>query len=94
MKVEWDEKKNLYNQNKHGVSFKNAQQAFEDTNRIIIEDAEHSAKEQRYFCIGKIHQGIVTVRFTYRSVDVVRIIGAGLWRKGRKLYEKKSSLYR
>ena len=32
----------------------------------------------------------MTVRFTYRN-EIVRIIGAGYWRAGRKIYEKKQS---
>ena len=29
------------------------------------------------------------VRFTYRG-ETIRIIGAGYWRKGRRLYEKEN----
>ncbi len=29
----------------------------------------------------------MTVRFTYRE-NVIRIIGAGYWRRGKKIYEK------
>ena len=32
----------------------------------------------------------MTVRFTYRN-EIVGIIGAGYWRAGRKIYEKKQS---
>jgi len=32
---------------------------------------------------------VVTVRFTYRE-GVIRIIGAGLWRKGRGIYEREN----
>jgi uncharacterized protein len=32
----------------------------------------------------------MTVRFTYRD-DVIRIIGAGYWRKGKSIYEKENS---
>jgi len=52
---------------------------FFDPQRIIIEDAIHSHKEERYFCIGEVEGGILTVRFTYRE-KVIRIIGAGYWR--------------
>jgi hypothetical protein len=33
----------------------------------------------------------LTVRFTYRS-GVIRIIGAGYWRKGKKIYEAHSKI--
>jgi len=63
----WDETKNQENKKKHGISFEFAQYAFADTKRIILEDLAHSEKEKRYYCIGKIDEGIVTVRFTYRK---------------------------
>ena len=31
------------------------------------------------------------VRFTYRG-ETIRIIGAGYWRKGRRLYEKENPI--
>lgn len=73
---EWDDKKNEENQKKHGVSFALAQLAFFDRNRIILEDLEHSIDEKRYYCLGQVSEGILTVRFTYRS-NKIRIFGAG-----------------
>lgn len=87
---EWDEKKNQANLKKHGVSFFEAQKAFFDPGRVIAEDIEHSKEEQRYFCFGRIEEAIMTVRFTYRGLKI-RIIGAGYWRAGKKIYEKEQS---
>jgi len=87
---EWDDNKNLINRRKHGVSFYEAQKAFMDTRRVIAEDLEHSRSEKRYYCFGKIEQAIMTVRFTYRG-NKIRIIGAGYWRKGRKVYDNAQS---
>src|SRR5947208_635256 len=84
---EWDENKNEVNQRKHGVSFYDAQYAFTDPQRIIAEDSEHSHLERRYYCFGKIEDNVMTVRFTYRG-NMIRIIGAGYWRGGKKIYEK------
>lgn len=84
---EWDDKKNFINQQKHGVSFYEAQKAFLDPKRVIAEDLDHGESEQRYYCFGKVSDGVMTVRFTYRE-EKIRIIGAGYWRKGRKIYEK------
>jgi uncharacterized protein len=84
---EWDERKNTLNIAKHGVSFYEAQKAFFDPYRIIAEDLEHSQSEKRYYCFGKIENHVMTVRFTYRD-RIIRIIGAGYWRKGRKIYEQ------
>jgi uncharacterized DUF497 family protein len=90
---EWNEAKNLENQRKHGVSFYEAQYAFLDENRVIAEDLSHSSKEKRYYCFGlnESGNGILTVRFTYRS-GRIRIIGAGYWRKGKKIYEQSNPL--
>ena len=90
---EWDETKDKLNKQKHGVSFSHAKKAFFDPHRVIVEDADHSVAEQRYFCMGEVENGIVTVRFTYRD-DVIRIIGAGYWRKGKKRYEKENRIHR
>jgi uncharacterized DUF497 family protein len=92
VRFEWDVKKNLQNQDKHGVSFEFAQHAFLDQYRVIAEDLDHSEREPRYFCFGKIKNDILTVRFTYR-LHTIRIIGAGYWRKGKKIYEKENSVH-
>jgi len=89
---EWDYDKNLINQEKHGVSFALAQLAFLDRQRIILEDLEHSQDEKRYYCLGQVSEGILTVRFTYRKRKI-RIIGAGYWRKGKKIYEKENQIH-
>ena len=86
---EWDPKKDIENQMKHGVSFEEAQYAFEDPNRIIAPDKTHSLNEDRYYCIGKVDESILTVRFTFRG-HIVRIYSAGRWRKGKKVYEEKN----
>jgi len=83
---EWDEAKDKENQAKHDVPFSLAQRAFLDPHRIIVEDVEHSTEEDRFYCVGRVGEGIMTVRFTYRG-SVIRIYGAGYWRKGRKIYE-------
>ena len=93
VRFEWDSNKDKVNQKKHNVSFSLAQYAFLDPKRVIAKDLKHSGKEERYFCIGRVGDGIITVRFTYRE-SVVRIIGAGYWRKGKVIYEKKNKIHR
>lgn len=90
---EWDSKKDVVNKKKHKISFHEAQYAFADPGRIILEDMKHSEDEKRYFCIGKTSEGVVTVRFTYRS-NIIRIIGAGYWRKGRQYYDEKNKIHK
>ena len=46
-RFEWIPNKDLENQQKHRVSFAEAQYAFADSHRVIAEDLEHSAKERR-----------------------------------------------
>ncbi len=86
---EWDDAKDRANRVKHGVSFAAAQAAFFDPHRVIAEDLEHSGAESRYFCFGKVADGIMTVRFTYRA-GRIRIFGAGYWRKGKQIYEQQN----
>jgi uncharacterized protein len=89
---EWDSNKDQDNQKKHGVPFLLAELAFADPRRVILKDLSHSSEEQRFYCVGKVDDGILTVRFTYRS-NRVRIIGAGYWRKGKQLYEEKDQVH-
>ena len=88
MTFEWDENKSVENVRKHGVAFEIAQRAFLDQNRKIYQDEKHSAGEDRYFCYGMVDDEVLTVRFTIRQ-EFIRIIGAGYWRKGRKIYHEK-----
>jgi len=92
-RFEWDEQKDKANQHKHGVAFVAAQYAFADPDRVIAEDLGHSRTEKRYYCFGKVAGGILTVRFTYRK-GLIRILGAGYWRKGKSIYEKENKIHR
>jgi len=80
------------NQQKHHVSFEEAQYAFVDTKRIIAKDLKHSLSETRYYCFGYVNEGIMTVCFTYRK-NKIRIISAGYWQKGKKVYEETHQLH-
>ena len=73
---EWDPDKDAETQRKHGVSFLEAQAAFLDPGRVIARDIGHSRSESRFYCFGRVSDGVLTVRFTYRG-SVIRIIGAG-----------------
>lgn len=90
---EWDAEKDFANQLKHGVAFAAAQYAFADPKRVILEDVTHSTPEEtRYFCLGQVGDGIMTVRFTHREGSI-RIFGAGYWRKGKQLYDRQNRLH-
>ena len=90
---EWDNEKARSNQRKHGISFSLAQFAFLDERRVILEDLDHSNDEKRYYCLGKVGGGIMTVRFTYRNTKI-RIFGAGYWWKGKQIYERENKIHR
>jgi uncharacterized DUF497 family protein len=92
-RFEWDDAKDRENRQKHGVDSSLAQVAFADPKRVIAEDLAHSGSEDRYFCIGAVAGGVLTVRFTYRS-NVIRIIGGGYWRKGKQVYERENKIHR
>src|SRR5688572_11449935 len=92
-RFEWDPTKDRENQEKHGVAFAMAQFAFADPRRIIAADLSHGSSEKRYYCFGQVGAGVLTVRFTYRA-EVIRIDGAGYWRKGKRIYERENPVHR
>ncbi len=89
VKFEWDPWKSLTNELKHGIRFETAQKVFADPHRQIYIDEAHSTREVRWYCLGLVDGRVMTVRFVYRKY-IIRILGAGYWRKGRKLYEEGS----
>ncbi|MBI5411200.1 MAG: BrnT family toxin [Nitrospirae bacterium] len=91
-RFEWDRTKDRENQDKHGVSFAKAQVAFADPNRVIAEDLSHSSSEKRHYCFGLVKGDVLTVRFTHRH-NIIRIFGAGYWRKGRRIYERENQVH-
>ena len=83
---EWEIDKERYNIKEHGISFGEAKEAFHDPGYLILPDLKHSEQEERFFCIGRVGERVMTVRFTKRG-ETIRIFGVGYWRKGRKIYE-------
>ena len=92
-RFEWDHEKDRENREKHRVSFALAKFAFADSRRVIAEDLSHGSREKRFFCFGWVAGGIMTVRFTYRD-GVIRIFGAGYWRKGKRIYERENQIHK
>jgi len=93
MKFEWNDEKNLTNQEKHGVSFKEAREVFEDPLQISKLDHPFNYFEERWITLGstKKYQILVVANmfFTDEGEEIIRIISA---RKAntneRKSYEK------
>lgn len=90
---EWDPVKDAANQRKHGVPFTAAQFAFADPQRVIAADLSHSSQKARFYCFGVVDGGVLTVRFTLRRGSI-RILGAGYWRRGKKVYEQANQVQR
>ena len=82
-KFEWDEDKNKANQRKHGISFNEAAQIFDDDDAIYRPDLENSKHEDRFIIIGFSEKSrLLFVCHCFRDdYSIVRIISA---RKAKK----------
>jgi uncharacterized DUF497 family protein len=78
LRFEWDERKALANERKHGVSFDEARSAFFDERARLIDDPEHSEDEERFILMGLSSSlRLLLVCHCYRSkANVIRIISA------------------
>ena len=93
MKYEWNEEKNKANQQKHGISFDEAKEVFDDAFQISKLDKRFSYFEERWITIGATskHRIVVVANlfFTDEGEEIIRIIST---RKANKLerqtYEK------
>jgi hypothetical protein len=96
VEFEWDEEKDSSNQEKHGLSFTEAQTLFTSGDDYLeIFDADHSDLEDRFIAIGQIVRGVVVVVYTEREEDITRIIGARMaTRRERELYRSHMDPYR
>ncbi len=87
--VEWDESKNLLNQQKHRVPFEEATTVFADPLEITINDPEHGIAEHRFVSIGQsFKRRLLVVSYTERDTKI-RIINARTpTRRERRGYEE------
>jgi uncharacterized DUF497 family protein len=84
--VVWDPAKDLANQRKHRVSFRQASELFmSGVDYLEIFDDEHSETEDRFIAIGPIHRGLVLVVWTELDESTVRIIIARWAKKPEQL---------
>jgi len=85
MEFEFDSGKNLKNQEKHGISFEEAQELWDDEEAIQIPAI--SETEERFALLGCVHSKVWAAFFTHRG-DVVRLISVRRARTNEvKLYE-------
>lgn len=78
LRFEWDERKNAENQRKHGIAFEEAQTVFLDDSALLIDDPDHSGREQRFVLLGmSAALRYLVVCHCYRASDtIIRIISA------------------
>jgi len=89
LRFTWDSKKEVSNQQKHGVSVVEALTVFGDSLARIHDDPAHSSAEHREIIVGHSDRGrLLLVSFTERS-SFIRIISARrATRRERSDYEE------
>ncbi len=93
MHVEWDENKNKENIKKHGISFKEAEDVFNDPFHISIMDKRFDYFEERWITIGSTkNRKVIVIGHLYylkeNGDEVIRIITARrAAKKEREQYE-------
>jgi uncharacterized protein len=85
LRYTWDQKKNRYNIREHGIAFEDAKRIFEGPTVEQIDD-RFDYGETRVYAIGLVNGVEITVIYTYRNDDEIRIISA--WRA--EPHEKRS----
>ena len=80
MKYEWDKEKNKLNQQKHGISFEEAKEVFDDALQISKLDKKFSYFEERWITVGSTskHKVLVVANlfFTDYGEEIIRIVSA------------------
>ncbi|MBL7078553.1 BrnT family toxin [Candidatus Shapirobacteria bacterium] len=87
---EWDQGNIDKSYQKHGITPKESEEVFLDSNLQIIRDLKHSKKEPRFIIIGKsFKKKTLFVVFALRK-NKVRVVSARLAnKKERRYYEQK-----
>ena len=89
MEFEWDSAKARENESKHGVSFFEACEVFDDDHSSAVRDPDHSLEENRHLIFGmsKANKYLV-VSYTERS-DRIRLISVRqMTPRERRAYEQ------
>mgnify|MGYP000882022155 CR=1 FL=1 len=80
MIFEWDPDKDITNQRKHGISFSEAKDIFDDPLQLSILDQRFSYFEERWITIGQTKKAHVLVVanlfFNKDGEEVIRLISA------------------
>ena len=81
MRFEWDPEKSKTNQRKHGISFEEAREIFDDPLHIAILDQRFSYFEERWIVLGQTRNRRTIVvaacwYFDEEGEEIIRIISA------------------
>ena len=92
LEFEWDPRKEFANRRKHGISFIEARTVFSDDHALLIDDPDHSHKEERFILLGlSAWPRVLVVSHCYRKGEtVIRLISARkATRKEQKHYNER-----
>ena len=91
MRFEWDEEKSINNLKKHGVSFEEAKEVFEDPFHISKLDHRFDYFEERWITLGSTKKDkilvVANMFFDENGEEIIRIISA------RKANQKERMFY-
>lgn len=89
MEFEWDPKKGAENLEKHGVSFEEATDVFDDDLSSTVPDPDHSVSEHQFLIFGHSKQGNhLVASFTERNGRIRLISARQMTRREIRAYEQ------
>jgi len=93
MKFEWNETKNRLNQEKHGITFEEAKEVFDDALQISKLDHRFNYFEERWITLGATKKEkllvVANLFFSEDGEEIIRIISARKANNNeRNIYEK------
>ena len=89
MEFEWDPAKARANEGKHGVSFFEACEVFDDDHSSAARDPDHSLDEDRYLIFGMSKRGrYLVVSYTERGDRIRPISARQMTARERRAYEQ------
>ena len=89
---EWDEGNNRKNWVKHQVTLRECEEVFFNSPLLILKDAKHSEREERYYLLGCTNQGRrLSVVFVIRNLLILVISACDMSKRERGIYEKENT---
>ncbi len=89
MVIEYDAKKDILNREKHGISFAEASEVFNDPLHLSFLDERVAYLEERWISVGQTEKGLCLVVanlfFSREGEEIIRIISA----REASAYERK-----